>query len=97
VHAAVRLDDTADGANLQRKGRILERLLHLAVTKPAQIAVIGVRGTVRVGLSERSKLVCARPDLCLVPPEDLDGLLFGTCDIRLSMTQVRAQKGDNDG
>ena len=103
MHTALSLDDTADGPNLQRKSRILEWLLHLAATEPAQVAVVGVRGTVRVRVSKRSKLPCARPDLCLVSLQDLDGFLLGACDIRLSTTQVSIQdkmlpceRGDDD-
>ncbi len=83
MHPALRLYDPADLPNAQRKRRILKRLLHLPRPKPAQIAVVLVRRAIRVLARERPKLVRARPDLCLVSPQDRDRFPLGPRDFRL--------------
>jgi len=84
VHPALRLNDTTDLSNAQPKCGIFKRLLHLPRPEPAQIAIVVVRGAIRVLVRERAKLVCAPPDLRLVSPQDRDRFLFGARDIRLS-------------
>ena len=53
------------------------------MTKPAQVAIVIMRRTIRVFARERAKALCARPDLCLVTPQDSDGLLLRAGDIGL--------------
>jgi hypothetical protein len=53
------------------------------MTKPAQVAIVIMRRTIRVFARERAKDLRARPDLCLVTPQDSDGLLLRAGDIRL--------------
>jgi hypothetical protein len=53
------------------------------MAKPAQVAIVIVRRTIRVFARERAKVLCARPDLCLIAPQDSDGLLLRAGDIGL--------------
>ena len=84
VYAALRLDDATDLPHAERKRRIFERLLHLPRTKPTQVTVVIVGGTIRVFARQRAKRVRARPDLSLVLSQDCDSLLLGARDIRLN-------------
>lgn len=83
VHAALRIDDATDLAHPQRKRRILERLLHLPRSKPAQVSIVVVGRTVRVLAREHAKLVRAPPDLRFVSFQDRDGLFLRACDVGL--------------
>ena len=56
MNAAVRLDDAAHLIDAQPKRRVLERLLHLAATKDAEVAAVRVRVAVRVLAGEVGKL-----------------------------------------
>ena len=53
------------------------------MTKPAQVAIVIMRWTIRVLARERAELLCACPDLCFVLHQDTDGLLLRAGDIRL--------------
>lgn len=57
MNATVRAHDITDLSYFERKGSFLKRLLHLAMSKLAEIAVLVVRGTIRVHLCELAKLV----------------------------------------
>ena len=83
MHATLRLNHAAYLPDSKRKCRIFKRLLHLPGTKPAQVTIVIVRGTIRVLASQLPKPICVRPDLCLVSPQDCNGVLLGTRDIRL--------------
>jgi hypothetical protein len=43
VDPALRVDDVTDIPNAQRKRRIFKRLLHLPMTKPAEVAIMFMR------------------------------------------------------
>ena len=43
MDAALRVDNVTDLPNAQRKRRIFERLLHLPMTKPTQVAIVIMR------------------------------------------------------
>ena len=43
VDAALRVDNVTDLPNAQRKRSLFERLLHLPMTKPAQVAIVIMR------------------------------------------------------
>ena len=43
VHPTLRVDNVTDLPNAQRKRRLFERLLHLARTEPAQVAIMVMR------------------------------------------------------
>ena len=53
------------------------------MTKPAQIAIVVMRRTIRVLARERAKFVCTRPNLCFVTLQDSDGLLLRAGNIGL--------------
>ena len=84
MYAALGIDNATNLAYLQRKGRILERLLHLPRSKPAQVSIVVMGRTVRVLLRKRAKLLGAPPDLCFVSPQDRDGFVLRARDFRLS-------------
>ena len=83
VDATLRLDKAAHLTWFERKGRILERFLHLAAREPAEIAALGVRATIGVFLCEFGEFRRVARDFGLVLLEERDGLLFGSGYVRL--------------
>ena len=72
MDATVRAHDVADLSHFERKRGFLEQLLHLTARKQAEIAVLVVRGTIRMHLGELAKLVrlvWRIINLCLVLPQ----------------------------
>jgi hypothetical protein len=53
------------------------------MTKPAQVAIVIMRCTIRVLARERAKILCVRPDLCFITLQDSDGLLLRAGDVGL--------------
>ena len=96
MHPAIRLDDITDLFHLQSIRRVLERLLHLSSPKPTQVSTVCMRGAVGVLARQLRKLVVRAIDLCLVPPQGLDGFLFGAGDIGLVKVGVSIYRSGLD-
>lgn len=83
MYAALGIDNATNLAYLQRKGRILERLLHLPRSKPAQVSVVVMGGTIRVLARKLAKLLGTPPDLRFVFLQDRDGFVLRARDFGL--------------
>lgn len=80
MNATVRAHNVADLSHLERKRRILKRLLHLTTTKHAKITTLVVRGTIGVHfceLAKRGRLVRGIVDLYLMLSQDGDRFVLG--------------------
>ena len=83
MYPAVCADDVAHMAWFQRKRGIFEWFLHLPSFKVSEISTIGVGRAVGVLLGKSRECLCIAVDLRLELLQNLDGLLFGTCNFVL--------------
>ncbi|KAG5463142.1 MAG: hypothetical protein BJ554DRAFT_1511, partial [Olpidium bornovanus] len=76
VHAAVRPHRPAHLADLQREGRVLERLLHLAAAEVAEVAARLRRPAVRLAPSDVGEVRGPGADLVFERPDEAESLLL---------------------
>ena len=73
MDTAVGLNDLAHFSNLQRKGGVFERLLHLSGAKGAEIPTFASRAAVRKLCCKLSEFFGGSVDFRLITSEDVDG------------------------
>lgn len=70
-------------ARLQRKGRLLKRLLHVAVAKDSEVTTLPGTAAIGLGHGQLAQGDLAALDTLLVSLDDLAGVVFGAGDLGL--------------